>query len=210
MVARVNALTPSSPAESDAQELHMQKRGRGRPTDNRFSFISEYSFTAIGFYLTAQQKATLDSMSIEQRSEFMHEALARREAGLDMHQVVADRTTVASAVAGPNPRRDSYSEQECRASVNWWELLDRLEAGEDYWDLAVDLSGNWVTCAVGNQCAALPRHDYGEPKDPRLAELGERFYQDVTKRRLLSARATLEAIESTTFRIMQEGDPEHV
>lgn len=50
--------------------------------------------------------------------------------------------------------------------------LDKLE------DLSY-LSENWVTCACGNQCAAIPRIQsvpfMGRPKDQHLAELGTIF-----------------------------------
>lgn len=54
----------------------------------------------------------------------------------------------------------------------------------------------WPTCACGQLCKALPRHNDGEPTDTRLSTLGCRFYADVTMGNWKAAILTFQAIES--------------
>lgn len=69
-----------------------------------------------------------------------------------------------------------------RGKIDWQK---RLNASIKKWfihgdDWACD-AGSWVTCAVGNLCAEIPRYkDSLKPKDKLLAELGEDFAIAVT------------------------------
>ncbi len=46
---------------------------------------------------------------------------------------------------------------------------------------AEDLSGDWVTCACGNQCKDIPRGVMGVPLDDTLSNLGTVFCGDITE-----------------------------
>lgn len=56
-------------------------------------------------------------------------------------------------------------------------------------------AGSWVTCAVGNQCARLPRRDNGAPLDATLSALGMQFYTCVYERNWVIAHKMLRKIE---------------
>ncbi len=43
-------------------------------------------------------------------------------------------------------------------------------------EAAVNRAQNWVTCAVGNQCARIPRGELGEPLDRILVRSGREFF----------------------------------
>jgi len=75
----------------------------------------------------------------------------------------------------------TYAESIGQKPFNWLEFLRR-----NYWtalDLheALLLSEVWPTCACGNQCASLPRTNVGAPMDDELAELGARFYTEISR-----------------------------
>lgn len=63
-------------------------------------------------------------------------------------------------------------------AINWNTVIDRMEAGDydgddyDEWD---ERANDWVTCACGNQCEAIPRGYTGAPKDAELFRLGGQF-----------------------------------
>jgi hypothetical protein len=57
-------------------------------------------------------------------------------------------------------------------------------------------SKSWVTCACGNQCAAIPRKDDGSPWDEELQELGTSFFYKVGDGNWQEALNILEKIEN--------------
>lgn len=68
---------------------------------------------------------------------------------------------------------------------------------EDQWDRALWIAQSWVTCACGNQCAIIPRHGNGMPKDDILRELGSDagFFGAIKKREPDKALQYLRLIE---------------
>ncbi len=76
----------------------------------------------------------------------------------------------------------SFAQSKGKEPFNWIEFLSRGDM-EDYTfkelDNAMKLSGDWVTCACGNQCDILPRVD-GVPEDEILRKLGYDFYHHIT------------------------------
>ena len=73
----------------------------------------------------------------------------------------------------------TYAESEGERPFDWNAFLDMAEHnGEvDYVEMeeASALANSWVTCACGNQCAALPRDEDGTPEDDLLKLLGCEF-----------------------------------
>jgi hypothetical protein len=73
----------------------------------------------------------------------------------------------------------SYAEVKGEKPFNWLEYLSRpIEQyeGEDV-EGAERRSASWVTCAVGNLCAAIPRREFTqEPMDWALCTLGLKFH----------------------------------
>jgi hypothetical protein len=85
---------------------------------------------------------------------------------------------------------------------------------------AEKLASNWVTCACGQLCKALPRGTHNstdEPKDPELSKLGYKFYNaieaakyckktgssSILRLRLDNAKEILIQIEQRTNELMQ-------
>jgi hypothetical protein len=82
------------------------------------------------------------------------------------------------------------------------------------------LASNWVTCACGQLCQALPRgtpNNPSEPKDPELSKLGYRFHDEIEAARyckkrneqeslylhLVKAKETIIQIEKRTNQLLQ-------
>lgn len=70
----------------------------------------------------------------------------------------------------------------------------------------------WVTCAVGNQCAAIPRRENGSnaPADEELFRLGVEFSGNIELRDWRTAQIILRRIETRSAEIlaeMQHGKP---
>lgn len=65
---------------------------------------------------------------------------------------------------------------------------------------------DWVTCACGNQCAAIPRHDeeclLGVPCDHDLKMHGIDFFQAVSAREWKTAMKVLKAIEKRSAELL--------
>lgn len=89
---------------------------------------------------------------------------------------------------------------------------------------AEKLASNWVTCACGQLCKALPRgttNSIDEPKDPELSKLGYKFYDAIEaakyckktgssgslRLRLDNAKEILIQIEKRTTQLLNELQP---
>lgn len=98
----------------------------------------------------------------------------------------------------------TYASTNGKKDFDWNAYLDAcilLEVPATH-DMVIK-SQSWVTCACGNQCAALPRVD-GKPKDRKLAKLGMDFmrYMQLSEMKpteahshLVNAKNTLHEIE---------------
>lgn len=66
----------------------------------------------------------------------------------------------------------TYSENEGEKPFDWNKALSSSVIDSRTWNKLKKLANSWVTCACGNQCAIIPREDWGEPVDDILARLG--------------------------------------
>ena len=85
-----------------------------------------------------------------------------------------------------------YIEHEKKQPIDWYA---ELTADKIDWEKLGDLSGDWVTCACGNQCDIIPRDWIGEPIDDELSSLGYKFNDAVCDRLSESAIQILHRIE---------------
>lgn len=70
----------------------------------------------------------------------------------------------------------TYAETRTKGTFNWNKFLAKETYTSEELYEAYLLSGDWVTCAVGNQCACLLRDSVGHPTDSDLALFGYRFH----------------------------------
>lgn len=100
----------------------------------------------------------------------------------------------------------SYSEKKGKEPINWRDELTKAIRVEpsDYKHFDLDrAAANWVTCACGNICAAIPRNDHGEPMDDELRGLGASFYNRVKHRQWQRASEVLDAIEERSIEVLR-------
>lgn len=111
-------------------------------------------------------------------------------------------------------------------NFNWFLFLDQPVEDISLYALtkAEMLASNWVTCACGQLCKALPRGTHNstdEPKDPELSKLGYKFYNaieaakyckktgssDSLRLRLDNAKKILIQIEQRTNQLLNAIQP---
>lgn len=100
----------------------------------------------------------------------------------------------------------TYAEAKGSAPFDWYAFLRQPQIDEDEWTSAIERARNWTTCACGNQCAVIPRHREGEPKDDVLAHLGgaDGFLQSIKDHDQEGALNLLDLIEArSTYLIAQ-------
>lgn len=93
----------------------------------------------------------------------------------------------------------TYAETKGCAPFDWNKALEdaiAMPPSYDQWMEMVSLAKEWVTCACGNLCAALPREFNGAPEDYTLDHLGRQFSTSVTNRQWPAAKQILEEIEA--------------
>ncbi len=69
-------------------------------------------------------------------------------------------------------------------NFDWFDFLklDIDQLSEDDFKAAVEMSGQWVTCACGQLCKSLPKYGpNNEPRDEELYDLGMNFMYGVKK-----------------------------
>lgn len=110
----------------------------------------------------------------------------------------------------------TYAETTGRAPLDWNKWLDdAIEKTPDRDGLydAVMRAREWTTCACGNQCAIIPRDEYGEPLDEELAALGSAFYAclntasfdpELAPCKLCEAKTILGDIEARAAAVIKE------
>jgi hypothetical protein len=89
----------------------------------------------------------------------------------------------------------TYAEVQGARPFDWYAFLAKPTHHQDEWHLATNLAGEWVTCACGNQCSAIPRELCGAPQDEQLYELGCAFARQILAEDVAAARLTLDFIE---------------
>lgn len=87
------------------------------------------------------------------------------------------------------------------AVVNWYAELTKDQID---WQHLSFLSGNWVSCACGNQCAVIPRKTNGQPKDLVLARLGSEFYSTICSHNSYRALEILHLIEIRSAELIEK------
>jgi hypothetical protein len=100
----------------------------------------------------------------------------------------------------------TYSETQGEPPFNWNLFLKNARKGrvtEAQKEDAIRRSSNWITCACGNQCDAIPRV-LDKPIDGVLARLGQFFYGHVAAERWDAATETLVKIEKRSSEILFE------
>ena len=80
----------------------------------------------------------------------------------------------------------TYAEKKRSQHFDWNKFLSKncskMTAKEV--EYAARKSSSWITCAVGNQCAIIPRYSSNsEPIDRRLSKLGNYFFLALEKMR---------------------------
>jgi len=103
----------------------------------------------------------------------------------------------------------TYSEEKNRPAFDWNKNLDALIAGEEMSLEKLkeldDISGSWVTCACGNQCAIIPRNKaVGYPLDKKLHELGLDFCLEICDSEWTAAKEILKKIEARSDILIKE------
>lgn len=73
------------------------------------------------------------------------------------------------------PDMHRYCEEMGQPPFNWNAFLAQEEYAAAELETAQSLAMSWVTCACGNQCAAIPRLEEGHPVDKYLRSLGAKF-----------------------------------
>jgi hypothetical protein len=108
-----------------------------------------------------------------------------------------------------NPRDENFC---------WFEFLNQPKSDFSKEDLkdAYALSKDWITCACGQLCNSLPRHEKSNaPIDPILVDLGMKFMGDIDYAyeayvdheegflsRIESAKSVLVKIEERTIALL--------
>jgi len=98
----------------------------------------------------------------------------------------------------------TYSELKGNKAFDWNAFLENPpeKGSAEQWE-ASNLSGEWVTCACGNQCDIIPRSPLGCPEDYLLEKLGCIFYEDINAGEWQNAKNTLYLIERRSQEIIE-------
>lgn len=97
-----------------------------------------------------------------------------------------------------------YSVANGKDFFDWNAFLAQKYIPEEQWKVAEQLARDWVTCACGNQCAVLPRNEYGCPDDGDLVRLGMRFTRVIVGRQKNDAKQVLAQIEARTAYLLSQ------
>ena len=95
----------------------------------------------------------------------------------------------------------TYSEENGKPNINWFEELNKPDID---WKNLEERSGEWVTCACGNQCSIIPRYKSGAPLDEELELLGIDFHEDILSKHREEALETLHAIERRSAEVIKQ------
>lgn len=92
----------------------------------------------------------------------------------------------------------TYAETQGQQPMDWFKtIVDARDNGisrEAHTQLT-RAAQMWTTCACGNQCSVLPRHESGRPLDMKIASLGCDFAACIEESDWEHALKTLEQIE---------------
>lgn len=91
--------------------------------------------------------------------------------------------------------------------MNWTQRIDDAQKRGHFRDADIDLAGEWVTCACGEQDKDIPRNIVGCPLDDRLEELGIEFMNAVEENNFNVARSILVDIQTRAFWVLKAQGP---
>lgn len=94
----------------------------------------------------------------------------------------------------------TYTEINNNKPINWYEELNKATIN---WKALKRLSGNWITCACGNQCNIIPR-SHGAPVDDELKYLGLYFHEAIEECNITQALSILNQIEKRSAYLINE------
>ncbi|WP_216726053.1 hypothetical protein [Hymenobacter siberiensis] len=108
----------------------------------------------------------------------------------------------------------THAEAHGREPFDWNKFLAETH-DDDEWEAAVELSGQWTTCACGNQCDIIPRMTpelldensfimkaIGEPMDSQLSQLGIDFHKAIGRKNVHWAKQVLAEIEDRSSELL--------
>ena len=99
----------------------------------------------------------------------------------------------------------TYAETQGKKKFDWNAFLENPpERRSLRHRRATDLSGQWVTCACGNQCDIIPRSASGTPFDNELESLGFSFHALIDDGQWDLAKNTLNLIEKRSSELIAE------
>jgi hypothetical protein len=87
-------------------------------------------------------------------------------------------------------------------TFNWDDFLNKDDITQPEWEKVSEMAARWPTCAVGDQCKDIPRDFDGMPLDPRLRNLGIKFYGDILNQNKNTAKESLIRIEYMAAQII--------
>jgi hypothetical protein len=97
----------------------------------------------------------------------------------------------------------TYSETQGKKFFDWNAFLENPPKKETLSHrYAIDLSGQWVTCACGNLCDIIPRGSFGTPLDNELQRLGFMFSADIEQALWENAKNTIYLIDKRSQEII--------
>jgi len=98
----------------------------------------------------------------------------------------------------------TYTERNYELPFDWNNALSNPpEKSTPYHIHLHTLASDWVTCACGNQCNSLERHQSGEPTDPTLARLGMVFTKTIKLASWKRAKDVLKLIEERSIHLLK-------
>lgn len=102
-------------------------------------------------------------------------------------------------------KQTKMKEQFDPTNWDWYAYLDATkEEQKKYHASATELASSWVTCACGQLCKDLPRHDTDGPEDQYLTTLGLDFMCFIRYGEISEAKETLDKIEERTVELLKQ------
>jgi len=113
----------------------------------------------------------------------------------------------------PNLRIDTVNGRlQMAPDFNWIAILKDLRAGAPINSIQLGvlkhLAANWPTCACGQLCSNLPRHETGSPKDTALLHLGRYFFEQILEQNWSEALRAFYMIEARTTALLEGNAPD--
>jgi hypothetical protein len=100
----------------------------------------------------------------------------------------------------------TYAESQGVKNFNWFNFLTKPSITQIEWEEARVRAQSWVTCACGNQCAAIERDGDGQPEDLVLQTIGGKkgFFGAIKDKDVDAALHFLRLIEMQSGWLLQQ------